>query len=216
MHSGNTNGTKLPVEILTDDEVSALLSQCGRRSATGPRNRALIAVLYRCQLRISEAVALRPSDIGDDQINVRHGKGNKQRFVSVDPVTLAEIAAWMAVRAFNGHKPVFCTLQGERLKTAYVRALLPRLAKRAGITKRVHPHGLRHSGASALLDRGGEISDIQAQLGHSAPSVTDRYLHQVNPLGRAKRLAALWTESEVPPVEHSLPTPVDRRHFFIG
>lgn len=196
-HSGNTKGTKLPVEILSDDEVALLAKQCSRQAPTGIRNRALVYVLYRCQLRISEALSLKPSDICAErgQINVRIGKGLKQRFVSVDPGTLDQIAAWMAVRSnlgHNGHHPVFCTLDGEPVKAAYVRALLPRLARRAGITKRVHAHGLRHSGASALLDRGAALSDIQSQLGHSSPSTTDRYLHQLNPAGRAGRLASLW------------------------
>lgn len=197
LHHGNTKGTKLPVEILSDAEVAELTAKCSRRAPTGVRNRALIYVLYRCQLRVSEALDLRPADIDAtrSQINVRHGKGDKQRFVSVDAGTLDQIAAWLAVRAslgHNGHHPLFCTIAGQPLKDAYVRALLPRLARRAGIHKRVHPHGLRHSGASALLDRGAALSDIQSQLGHSSPSTTDRYLHQLNPAGRAGRLAQLW------------------------
>lgn len=193
MHSGNVKGTKLAVEILTPEEVSALQSQCSRTAPTGIRNRALIGVLFRVQLRISEALALRPSDVGRDTINVRRGKGSKQRRAAVDAATLAEIDAWTAVRNHNGHRPLFCTLAGDQLKSAYVRALLPRLARRAGITKRVHPHGLRHSGASELLDRGASLQDIQKQLGHSNAAITDLYLHQINPAGRAERLSALWS-----------------------
>lgn len=194
IHAGNTKGTKLPVEILSDDEVARLAAKCSRKAPTGIRNRALVYVLYRCQLRISEALALKPSDVCAErgQINVRIGKGLKQRFVSVDPGTLDQIAAWLAVRKQNGHHPLFCTLYGKPLSSAYVRLMLPRLARKAGITKRVHPHGLRHSGASALLDKGAALSDIQSQLGHSSPSTTDRYLHQLNPAGRAGRLAQLW------------------------
>lgn len=194
MHTGNTKGTHLPVEILSDDEVALLAKQCSRRAPTGLRNIALIYTLYRCQLRISEALSLKPTDLDviRGQLNVRRGKGSKQRFVAIDHGTVAHIHAWFAVRGQSGHKPMFCTLAGQPLKSAYVRALLPRLAQKAGIHKRVHPHGLRHSGASALLDRGAALSDIQGQLGHASPSTTDRYLHQLNPAGRAGRLAQLW------------------------
>ncbi len=77
--------------------------------------------------------------------------------------------------------PVFCTLDGKSIKDAYVRALLPRLAKRAGITKRVHPHGLRHTGAAELRAEGVDIGIISKQLGHRSISTTARYLDHIAP-----------------------------------
>lgn len=76
---------------------------------------------------------------------------------------------------------VFCTLQGEPMETAYVRALLPRLALKAGIEKRVHAHGLRHTHAAELAREGTPLNLVQAQLGHSSLATTDRYLRHIAP-----------------------------------
>ena len=76
---------------------------------------------------------------------------------------------------------VFCTLGGRPLTTAYVRAMLPRLARRAGIEKRVHAHGMRHSFASGLAQEGVPMNVIQAALGHSSLATTSRYLAHVAP-----------------------------------
>ena len=82
----------------------------------------------------------------------------------------------------NGHKPVFCTLTGGNLQATYVRGLLKRLARKAGIEKRVHPHGLRHSHAFELAGEGVPLHVIQQQLGHSSLATTDRYIRHLNPL----------------------------------
>ena len=91
-------------------------------------------------------------------------------------------------RAITGHKPIFCTLQGGRINPAQIREKLPKLALKAGITKRVHPHGLRHTGASEMVEEGISLTDIQGQLGHSSAATTDRYLHSLNPVASAERL----------------------------
>jgi site-specific recombinase XerD len=75
--------------------------------------------------------------------------------------------------------PIFCTLRGNELNQSYVRHLLPRLARRAGIEKRVHAHALRHSFAVELEREGAPLSTIRDLLGHSSAAVTDRYLRRV-------------------------------------
>ncbi len=120
-----------------------------------------------------------------------HGKGDKARVAIIDAQAAAELSAWLAVRkglGLNGHKPIFCTLRGKPISTAQVREMLPRRGKKAGITKRVHAHGLRHTGASELAQEGVSLVDIQQQLGHSSAATTDRYLHQLNPVARVERL----------------------------
>ena len=82
----------------------------------------------------------------------------------------------------NGHAPVLCTLKGKRVSAAYVRALLPRLARKAGIEKRVHAHGLRRTHAAELAREGVPLNVISRQLGHSNVSTTSRYLDHVAPL----------------------------------
>jgi site-specific recombinase XerD len=195
MSQHHNKGMKLPPEPLTKEEVISLMGQCSKRAATGLRDRALIATLYRGQLRISEALALKPSDLDLEQMTVRvlHGKGDKYRVSVIDKGTVEVLAVWMERRkalGINGHAPVFCSLKGKPLATAQIREMLPRRARKAGITKRCNPHNLRHSGASDLMDAGFDIVTIASQLGHSSCAVTARYLHVLNPIARIKALAA--------------------------
>jgi len=179
-------GRRYPAEVLTADEVRALLKVCSTRAPTGIRNRALIVALYRGGLRISEALALKPKDLDRKAGTVRvlQGKGGKDRTIGFDSTAFAMIERWLDRRAalrVNGRRRVFCTLDGKPLKTAYVRALLPRLAGKAGIEKRVHAHGLRHTHAAELAREGVPMNVIQAQLGHSNLGTTSRYLAHIAP-----------------------------------
>ncbi len=81
----------------------------------------------------------------------------------------------------NGRRRFICTLKGRPVQTAYVRGLLPRLAARAGIEKRVHPHGLRHTHAAELMREGVPVNVISRQLGHSSIATTARYLDHIQP-----------------------------------
>jgi len=189
----HNKGQKFPAEPLTRDEVIALMDACSKRAPTGKRDRALICILWRGQLRISEALALKVSDFDAAKCTLRVllGKGKKSRVVVIDRQAVAELQAWLETRknlGLNGHKPIFCSLQGKPISSAQIRQKLPRLAKKAGILKRVHAHGLRHTGASELVEEGVSLIDVQHQLGHSSASTTDRYLHSLNPAARAERL----------------------------
>ena len=180
-------GRKLPVEILNSEEVAKLIKACSNRAPTGIRNRALIVCLWRCGLRVSEALALRPKDIDAKAgtIRVLHGKGNKARTVGIDPQALAVIQRWMDRRkelGLSGRSNVFCTLDGSSIASVYIRNLLRRLGQKSGIEKRVHPHGLRHTHASELRVEGIDIGIISKQLGHANTAVTARYLDHVCPL----------------------------------
>jgi len=180
------NGRKLPPEVLTADEVNRLLKACSKRAPTGIRNRALIAVLYRAQLRISEALALRPKDLDRKAgtIRVLHGKGDKARTVAMDEAGWALVDLWQMARSkcgANGRQPLFCTLQRRPMTPAYIRQLFPRLARKAGIDKRVHAHGLRHTGAAEMRAEGVDIGVISRQLGHSSIATTARYLDHIAP-----------------------------------
>ena len=145
-------GHKYPAEPLTAEEVSLLLRGCSLRAPTGIRNRALIAVMYRAGLRVSEALALRPADVNtaDGTLRVLHGKGDKARTVGLDSGALDAVARWADRRREYGFRngPLFCTLDGGPLSAGYVRDMLKRQRAKAGIEKRVHPHGLRHTHAA--------------------------------------------------------------------
>jgi len=174
---------KYPAEPLAGDEVRRLLDACGSKSSTGLRNRALIATLWRAGLRIAEALALEPRDNDNGVLRVREGKGRKSRVVALDPEALAVLQVWLRRKAQLGiGGPLFSTLKGGPLLASYVRNLLPRLAKRAGIGKRVHAHGLRHTFASELADEKTDIRVIQAALGHASLEVTHRYITHLRPL----------------------------------
>ena len=166
-------------EILTSDEVASLLEQCGETVA-GLRNRALIMLLDGTGLRISEALALEPRDLDWDEglVNVRHGKGDKQRVVPVARRTLDAVQDWMRARSYVGIRPdapVCSNLGGTHLSDSYVRKRLHQLAANAGIAKRTHPHGLRHRFATRLVRRGVVITSVSQVLGHSNLAVTHRY-----------------------------------------
>lgn len=182
-------GRTFPGEVMSRAEVAAILRQCSRRAPTGVRDRALITMMYRAGLRVSEALALRPSDIDmkAGTVRVRHGKGDKARTVSVGDGALAVVQLWLAARKAagippNGGRPLFCTLSGTPLSDGQVRQMLRRRAGRAGVEKRVHPHALRHSRAHEMhVDEHVPVGIIQQFLGHSSIAVTDAYLRHIAP-----------------------------------
>jgi site-specific recombinase XerD len=183
-------GKKYPAleGICTPKEVEALLKARGR-GATGLRNRALIALLYRSGLRCSEALNLAARDIDSKRgaITVRHGKGDKSRVVAVDQGTLVFIEQWVAVKPKG---LLFCTLHGTPLDTSYVRHMLKRIGKRAGIEHRVHAHGLRHSHAYELVNENVPLHMISQQLGHSNIATTNTYVNHLNPAERIERIGS--------------------------
>jgi site-specific recombinase XerD len=173
------------VEVLTSTEVASLLRQCSTTAPTGIRNRALITVMYRAGLRVDEALDLRWADVNpaNGTIRVLHGKGDEARTVSIDDGGMALVQRWMDARnrLGLGRQPLFCTLAGGKLSDSYVRNMMSRIARKAGIEKRVHPHALRHAHAAELSAEGVPVNVIQQQLGHKHLSTTDVYLRHISP-----------------------------------
>ena len=179
-------GKTFPAEILTGEEVRRLLGVISETSSVGLRNRALIVTLYRAGLRHAEALALMPKDVdlSAGSITVLHGKGDKRRMVGIDGGAAPILSAWSERRtelSFGPGEPLFCTLRGTQMAPSYLRGVLPQLAAKAGIAKRVHPHGLRHTHAYELAMERVEMPIIQRQLGHSSLATTDRYLNHIAP-----------------------------------
>jgi site-specific recombinase XerD len=184
------HGQKFPAEILTPAEVARLMDACPRRGPSGIRNRALIVVLWRGGLRTQEALDLELRDVDRDAgtLTVRHGKGNRRRVVGFDPAAFAVLEQWLQARAKLGvprGAKVFCTITrgniGQPLSGGYWRETIKRLGRKAGIEKRVHSHGLRHTHATELRREGVDLVVIQRQLGHSSLGVTARYLDHLAP-----------------------------------
>ncbi|HEX5347835.1 MAG TPA: site-specific integrase [Pseudonocardiaceae bacterium] len=176
---------------LTRAELDALLDAAARHSASGVRLRALVAVMSGAGLRLAETLALMPADVNptDGTIRVNLGKGSKTRTVGITGRSLELLEAWLTHRktlALNGRHLVFATYSrngsfGTPMSPQQVRAALTRLAVKAGIDKRVHPHGLRHSLAYEMARRGIPLQVIQAQLGHASLDGTSHYIGRLMP-----------------------------------
>lgn len=182
-------GLTLPAEPLTRAEIELLMRFMGQ-GPCGHRNRALVALLWRSGLRCAEALALYPKDIDAERgtVTVLRGKGRKRRQVALDALALALIERWMDARrrlGIDARAPLFCCVdkrtRGKVMYASYVRNMLKQRARLAGIEKRVHPHGFRHTMAFELLMEGQPLGVIRDQLGHKSLGTTMRYLDHLAP-----------------------------------
>jgi site-specific recombinase XerD len=144
----------------------------------------MICLLWRGGLRLGEALALCLKDVDLDRgiVVVQRGKGGKRRVVGLDPGACALVERWLRVRSehvVGRSAPMICTLDGKPLDQSYVRHLLPRLARRVGIDKRVHAHAFRHAFAVELEREGARLTQIRDLLGHSSAAVADQYLRRI-------------------------------------
>ncbi|MCM1348012.1 MAG: tyrosine recombinase XerD [Firmicutes bacterium] len=177
-----STSNKLP-EVLRLDEIDAMLDCIDLSSPLGQRNRAIIEVLYGCGLRVSELVNLEISRIyADEQYLIVTGKGNKERLVPMSVNAIEEIKAYMPYRNMLDVKPgdaniLFLNRRGGRLTRVMIFYIIKQLATRAGITKVISPHTLRHSFATHLLEGGANLRAIQQMLGHVDISTTEIYIH---------------------------------------
>jgi site-specific recombinase XerD len=174
-------GKKYPPEPLTQDEVQAMLDACSRVAPTGIRNRAMLTLLARSGLRVSELLALKPADVNlaKRELRLLDTKSGTWQVRGYHPSADDALARWMDVRAslpVRRNSRLFTTLTGEPVSDDYMRGMMRRVAAKAGIAKRVHPHALRHSFAVDLESAGTPVTVISKLLGHSSVAVTARYL----------------------------------------
>ena len=173
---------RLP-EVLTVAEVEALLAQPDPAGPLGLRDRAMLEVIYACGLRISELLGLKRSDLAFDQGFIRcFGKGSKERVVPI-----GKTARHWTEKYLEGGRPVltkkyptdvlFLNNRGRPMSRMGFWKLLKSYAQKAGIKKRVHPHILRHSFATHLLEGGADLRSVQEMLGHADISTTQIYTH---------------------------------------
>lgn len=175
-------GRKLP-EILTVDEIDAMISAIDMSKFEGVRNRAIIETLYSCGLRVSELINLEISRIYiDEQYIIVKGKGDKERLVPIAQATIDAIKEYLELRGDISIKPgegniLFVSRRGGRLTRMMIYYIVSGLAEATGITKEISPHTLRHSFATHLLEGGANLRAIQQMLGHESISTTEVYLH---------------------------------------
>lgn len=175
-------GRHLP-QVLTIDEIDAMIAAIDMDKTEGQRNRAIVETLYSCGLRVSELVNLTINSIYVDEEYIQvTGKGDKTRIVPIAQSALTEIRDYLPQRSLTPIKPgeegiVFLNNRGHRLTRVMVFYIIKRLASLAGIRKSISPHTLRHSFATHLLEGGANLRSIQQMLGHESIATTEIYLH---------------------------------------
>jgi integrase len=196
-------GRKFPGEVLTADEMEQLLDAAlhpASRAATNgwappsaARNHAIMTVLWRCGLRSGELRALYPHDVNLPARTIRVPKSKTPaglRTVGIDDIAAESLERWLSVRAELGvgdGSPVFCTTlhgqPGRPLGGGSLPDIIKRAAKQAGIAKRVHAHGLRHTFATEALRENIALPVVSRMLGHADTQITHRYIdHTLSPL----------------------------------
>ncbi|HEY0502852.1 MAG TPA: tyrosine recombinase XerC [Lysobacter sp.] len=167
---------KLP-QVLDPDEAAALV-EVPTDAPLGLRDRALLELFYSSGLRLSELCALRWRDIdlADALVSVL-GKGSKQRSVPIGSHARTALAQWRASNGAANEAPVFPGRGGAPITPRAVQLRLRHLAQQQGLFKRVHPHLLRHSFASHILESSGDLRGVQELLGHADIATTQIYTH---------------------------------------
>jgi len=176
-------GLKLP-EVLTVEEIDALIDAIDLSKPEGHRNKAMLETLYSCGLRVSELVNLKFSDLYFDEGFIRVvGKGNKERLVPASPSVAKEVKIYVdTIRVHlsiqKGHENfVFLNRRGAQLTRVMVFTIIKDLAQLIGLSKNISPHTFRHSFATHLLEGGANLRAIQDMLGHESITTTEIYTH---------------------------------------
>lgn len=194
---------RLP-KVLDPAMLDALMRQPDAETPAGLRDRAMFELLYGGGLRISELVSLDMGqvDLGEGEAII-HGKGSKERIVLFGEPAMQALERYLEAgrptlhaaassRAARHTTPaLFLNKFGERLTARSVQSLIKRHAAAAGIAADVHPHLLRHSFATHLLDGGADLRIVQDLLGHSSANTTQIYTH-VSQARQAQVSAAAW------------------------
>ena len=180
---------RLP-KALSVDDANALMEAASPESGEGLRDHAILELFYSSGLRLAELVGLDAGFAEGDgyrsagwlaldtaEVTVL-GKGKRQRTVPVGKKAIEALEAWLAVREqFVRHDPhpLFLSVRGERMSPNVVRERIKRAARTAGIPANVHPHVLRHSFATHLLQSSGDLRAVQELLGHASVAATQIY-----------------------------------------
>ncbi|AXE31831.1 tyrosine recombinase XerC [Chromobacterium phragmitis] len=168
---------KLLPKALPVDGAAALLDRIDGDSELDARDRAIYELIYSCGLRLSEAVSLNLDDIdfSDNLLRIR-GKGSKERLAPIGAEAMARLRDWLRLRvAPSSENALFLGRHGRRLGGRQVEKRLRDWAIKTGASQHVHPHMLRHSFASHLLQSSGDLRAVQELLGHANLSSTQIY-----------------------------------------
>ena len=175
---------KIP-EVLTYEEIQAMLATIDLSKAHGLRNRAMLETLYACGLRVTELINLRLSNFYKEVGFIKIiGKSNKERIVPIGEEAIKHIGFYInGVRNHqrNIHKDhtnfLFLNRRGKKLSRIMVFNIVKEAAEQAGIQKNVSPHTFRHSFATHLVEGGANLKAVQDMLGHESITTTEIYTH---------------------------------------
>ena len=174
---------KIP-DVLSYEEVEAILDAIDLSEETGHRNRAMIETLYACGLRVSELINLKISNYYPDIEYVKVlGKNNKERIVPISPDAIKHNNYYIDNyrKTLNIHPDfedhMYLNRRGKALSRVMVFTIIKNLAEKAGIKKNVSPHTFRHSFATHLVEGGADLRAVQDMLGHESILTTEIYTH---------------------------------------
>lgn len=171
--------------FLSVEEIELLFATIDHSTPEGQRNRAMLETMYSCGLRVSELVNLTISNMHLDVGFLRVvGKGDKERLVPIGATAVSQIKLYREhVRPFvktikKGNEDVlFLNRRGSKLSRVMVFMILKDLTEKSGIKKNIHPHTLRHSFATHLVEAGADLRAVQEMLGHKSITTTEIYTH---------------------------------------
>jgi integrase/recombinase XerC len=169
----------LPKTLSVDQAVSLVSVEGGDWAQV--RDRAMLELLYSSGLRLAELVTLDMNDVDLDEGYVRvQGKGGKSRVLPVGRHAREAVRAWLVLRsplAAEGESGIFLNRYGRRISARAVQQRLERQAKKTAVGQSVHPHMLRHSFATHMLESSGDLRAVQELLGHANIATTQIYTH---------------------------------------
>ena len=174
---------KLP-DTLAFEELEKLLDAIDMSTQEGTRNKAILETMYSCGLRVTELTELKISNIYADVEFIKViGKGNKERLVPIGASALKFIQIYVEnIRAHivpkkNAEDILFLNRRGGKLSRVMIFYIIKELTNKAGIQKNIHPHTLRHSFATHLVEGGANLRAVQEMLGHESITTTEIYTH---------------------------------------
>lgn len=174
---------KIP-DVLDVSEIDNLISAIDLSQAEGPRNKAMLEVLYGCGLRVSELINLRISNLHLEVEFIKiEGKGNKERLIPIGQqaikylkIYLEEVRPKLPIKS-GSEDLVFLNRRGSPLTRVMVFIIIKDLAAKIGLKKKISPHTFRHSFASHLVEGGADLRAVQDMLGHESITTTEIYTH---------------------------------------
>lgn len=184
--------------VLTEDEINTLLNAPNLNTDIGIRDYAILQLMYSCGLRVSETVNLKLTQINEQERIIKVvGKGKKERIVPIREAALNAIKSYInnvrSEHTIIDKNFVFLDKKGKRISRQVLYNIVVNYARQAGINKPIHPHTLRHSFATHLLDNGADLRVVQELLGHTNIGTTQIYTH-ITPKTIVKSYDLFWKD----------------------